>query len=117
MDVWVWLDKENAERMMLALDAFGFGSLGLQTEDFLAPDQVVQLGYPPNRIDIIASLEGVSFDDCYVMREVLELEDTTVNFIDLENLKEQEGDRTLAGPGRFRKPGRLEVIYARARFF
>jgi len=40
VDIWLWLDRENAENMVKALDQFGFGSLGLKAEDFLEPDTV-----------------------------------------------------------------------------
>jgi hypothetical protein len=37
--------------LLQALSGFGFGSLGLKREDFLQPSAVVQLGYPPSRIE------------------------------------------------------------------
>jgi hypothetical protein len=46
IDIWIWLDPENAERIIAALADFGFGSLAIQAEDFTTPDQVIQLGYP-----------------------------------------------------------------------
>lgn len=48
LDIWLWLDRENALQVIAALQHFGFGSLGLTPEDFLTADQIVQLGYPPN---------------------------------------------------------------------
>ena len=54
--------------MVKALDQFGFASLGLKEDDFLVPDQIIQLGYPPNRIDVISTLEGVDFETCYATR-------------------------------------------------
>lgn len=51
LDVWVWLDPDNAQRILAALDDFGFGQLGLTVDDFLAPEMVVQLGREPKRID------------------------------------------------------------------
>ena len=87
IDVWLWLDAANAEKLLQTLDEFGFGSLGLTTEDFLVPDQIIQLGYPPARIDLITTLPGVEFTDCYASRLEIQVENTTVNFIDLENLK------------------------------
>jgi hypothetical protein len=48
---------------MAALDAFGFGGTGLKTEDFEKPDQVIQLGHPPVRVDLITSIEAVSWDE------------------------------------------------------
>ena len=68
MDLWVWLDKSNLKNLIAALKDFGFGSLGLKVEDFLEPETVVQLGYPPNRIDLITSPKGVEFETCYATR-------------------------------------------------
>jgi hypothetical protein len=66
------------------------GSLGLSEEDFLVPDQVVQLGYPPNRIDILVSISGVEFPECYAKREEVSLDGVNVNFIDLDHLKQNK---------------------------
>ena len=90
IDVWIEADKTNAEKLIDALRAFGFGSLGLEAEDFLDPDEIIQLGYPPNRIDLLTALKGVDFDTCYASRIVVEIQDTSVNFIDLENLKKNK---------------------------
>lgn len=90
IDVWIEADKTNAEKLIDALRAFGFGSLGLEAEDFLDPDDLIQLGYPPNRIDLLTALKGVDFDTCYASRIVVEIQDTSVNFIDLENLKKNK---------------------------
>ncbi len=90
LDIWIESSQENGERMILALEQFGFGSLGLTAEDFLIADQIVQLGYPPNRIDILTTLEGVDFTTCYASRISLQIENTRVDFIDLENLKKNK---------------------------
>ena len=88
-DIDVWLDAtpENAARVMDALDAFGFAPLGLTPADFLVADQVIQLGLPPNRIDLHTSLSGVDFADCYPTRVQVDIDGVPVDFIDLENLK------------------------------
>jgi hypothetical protein len=87
MDIWIGRSLENAEWLVAALHQFGFGSLGLTDADFLEPDQVVQLGYPPNRIDIVTSLSGVEFDGCYERRLVVLLDDEPVSFIGLDDLR------------------------------
>lgn len=87
IDVWLWLDPQNAEKITEAIRQFGLGSLGLQAEDFLVIDQIIQLGYPPNRIDLLTSLPGVNFEDCYPERFITEVDGVAVNFIDLKNLK------------------------------
>jgi hypothetical protein len=65
IDIWIWLDAENADKLIEVLDQFGFAALGLKPDDFMTPGQVVQLGYPPSRIDLINSLTGVDFKTCY----------------------------------------------------
>jgi predicted nucleotidyltransferase len=86
LDVWVELSQDNAARLVAALAEFGFGSLGLQDSDFLEPDQVIQLGYPPNRIDVIMTPKGVDFASCYAKRVIGEADGITFNIIDLESL-------------------------------
>lgn len=86
LDVWIDIDRANAENLIKALQKFGFGTMGFKPEDFLNPDEFVQLGYPPNRIDIITSCEGVSFDGCYNKKEQIVIEGLKIYFIDRENL-------------------------------
>ena len=56
LDIFVKPDAANAQRILTALEAFGFASVGLTLGDFERPDQVVQLGVPPVRIDLITSI-------------------------------------------------------------
>lgn len=65
LDIWIDKSSENAAHLIKALEQFGFGSLGLKEEDFKTPRQVIQLGYPPNRIDLLNDPEGVDFENCY----------------------------------------------------
>jgi hypothetical protein len=90
LDVWLWVDEQNAEKMVKALEQFGFASLGLTADDFLEPGTIIQLGYPPNRIDLITKLVGVDFETCYVNRVEEQLDDVILPFIDLDNLKKNK---------------------------
>lgn len=87
LDVWIELSPKNAENIINALEEFGFGSLGLTPEDFLERDQIIQLGYPPNRIDIMTTLKEIQFNDCYKGKVEIQIQGIKINFIDLENLK------------------------------
>jgi hypothetical protein len=69
MDIWVNPDPTNAERVVAALDDFGFGTLGLTEQDFTAPDMVVQLGVVPSRVDILTSISGVSWPEAWLHRQ------------------------------------------------
>jgi len=90
IDIWIGTEKTNAINLINALDEFGFSSLGLKPEDFLDPNNVVQLGNPPNRIDILCDLDGVEFDQCFNNRIIENIEGTPINFIDIINLKKNK---------------------------
>ncbi len=90
LDVWIETSKANATNLVKALDEFGFGSLGLQEKDFMISEQIVQLGNPPNRIDILTSINGVDFESCYASKIEIVIDEVPVNFIDLENLKKNK---------------------------
>lgn len=63
LDIWVKPDNSNAERVVAALDEFGFGTVGLTKNDFSSPGKVIQLGMPPVRIDLVTSLTGVTWKE------------------------------------------------------
>lgn len=105
LDVWIEMTQENATNIMQALQQFGFGSLNLTVEDFLTSDQVIQLGYPPNRIDMITTPDGVDFATCFLTRSEIEVDGVIVNFIDLENLK-----RNKKASGRLQDLADLEKL-------
>jgi hypothetical protein len=86
LDVWVWMDPSNARATVAALTDFGFGSLDLTAEDFQERDTVVQLGYPPQRIDLLTTPDGVDFADCWADRIVVEVGELQIPVIGLDGL-------------------------------
>ena len=87
LDIWLRRDHDNALRVMTALQDFGFGGLGLSVGDFEIPEQVVQLGYPPFRIDLLTDIDGVAFDTAWPSRFEYQLGDLRIPFIGLDALK------------------------------
>lgn len=81
IDIWIENTPENASRLLQVLEEFGFGSLGLKVEDFLEPDTIIQLGYAPNRIDLLTSIPASEFSKCYEQRVDAEIEGILVHFI------------------------------------
>lgn len=81
MDIWVRPDSVNAKRVMVALDEFGFGSVGLQASDFESPHKVIQLGVPPVRVDIITSLTGLFWEEAFTSRVVGKYGNVPVHYI------------------------------------
>jgi hypothetical protein len=51
-----------------ALEDFGFESVGLSAADFEKPDNVIQLGVPPVRVDVVTSLTGISWENAFENR-------------------------------------------------
>ena len=86
IDFWVRPTPDNIARLLNALDDFGFGSLGLVASDFTV-DNVIQLGQPPRRIDLMTAIDGVSFETCFARRERIELAGVRLSIIGLEDFK------------------------------
>lgn len=87
LDVWVWTDPSNTERVVGALEEFGFGGLGLTPSDFEEPDVVVQLGREPQRIDILTFATGLAFIDAYEHRVLIDVGGLSVPFISVDDLR------------------------------
>ena len=90
IDIWIWLNKENSEKIIKTLREFGFDSLDLTSEDFMQSGTVIQLGKQPNRIDLLTSVTGLDFDECYSSRDEIDIDDTKVCFVDKENFKKNK---------------------------
>lgn len=86
IDFFVRATPENAKRVLDVLVAFGFGSIPVTVDDLTNPDRVVQLGRPPNRIDLLTSISGVTFDEAWSSRVRGALGTDEVDFIGRETL-------------------------------
>jgi hypothetical protein len=87
IDIWLWVDNTNAENIITSLNEFGFNLPGLSKEDFLKKGNVIQLGYPPNRIDLLTEVSGLDFASVYPDKVEVVIDKIKLNFIDIENLK------------------------------
>ena len=86
LDIYVKPDHENAGRIVAALSAFGFASLGLTEGDFDHPDQVIQLGVAPVRVDLLTSITGLSWEEVFASCVPSYYGDVPVNYIGREEL-------------------------------
>ena len=86
IDFFIRPTRENAAAALATLRGFGFGSLDITLEDLSKPDQVIQLGVMPNRIDIITSVSGVDFASAWSGRVFGHIDGTAVQFIGREEL-------------------------------
>ena len=68
LDIFIEPTAGNASSVIEALADFGFGGLGLKAADFVPPGNIIQLGVPPNRVDLITVIDGVSFEEAWAGR-------------------------------------------------
>lgn len=81
LDVFIEPGAENARRILEALQDFGFGNVGLTVADFSAPGRIVQLGVPPNRVDLMTSIDSVTFGDAWSGRVAGKFGSQSVNYL------------------------------------
>ena len=87
IDIWIPRDPGTAGRMVAALRDFGFNVPALSPDLFARPDQVIRLGVPPVRIELLTSIAGVEFEECVGRAVETTVDDVTVRIIGLEDLK------------------------------
>lgn len=85
MDIWVNATQQNAERLVVVFGAFGFN--GVSSEIFLRESQVIRMGVPPLRIEVLTSISGVSFSECFSGKAIAVIDEVKVNLISLHHLK------------------------------
>ncbi len=86
IDFWFWMTKPNVENLIEVIKDFGFSNLKLGVADFMSPEIIIQLGYEPYRIDLLAEVEGVDFEACFKRRTKAELDGVKVNFLSIQDL-------------------------------
>lgn len=87
IDIWVALNRSNAAKLVNVLQRFRFNSPDLSVEMFLERERIVRLGVPPFRIEILTTISGVNFAECYAERIVDVMDEVEINFIHLKYLK------------------------------
>ena len=65
LDVLLEPSPDNAGRVVAAIEEFGFSGLGIGIEDFSVPGRILQLGVAPNRIDLVTSIDAISFEEAW----------------------------------------------------
>ena len=87
MDIWIAMHSDNADRIVTVLKEFGFDPPELSPDIFLKEWQIIRLGVPPVRIEIVTTISGVNFNECYAERVTDVLDGMEVNLISLKHIK------------------------------
>ncbi len=105
IDIFVEPTPDNGERLVHALEDFGFSGLGLTAADFSTPGPIVQLGVAPNRVDLLTMIDGVTFDEAWNGRVAGTYGSAPVSYIGLEEFK-----RNKRASGRSQDLADLEAL-------
>lgn len=87
MDIWVSRTEENARKLVAVLEAFGFSDAASARRAFTQEGQVIRMGVPPLRIEVIDSASGVDFDACHAQRIEGDVDGVRVSILSLNDLK------------------------------
>lgn len=87
MDIWIAIHPDNARRVVDALNDFGFSLSTDDTSLFMQENKITRMGVPPLRLEILTTISGVTFAECYAQRRVSVIDGIEVKLISLEDLK------------------------------
>ena len=107
LDIWIAIGQQNAQRVAQVLREFGFPQADAAA--FLEPRKIIRMGVPPVRLEILTSISGVEFAECYNRRLAVELDGAPVNLIHLDDLK-----RNKQASGRLKDRLDLEQLARRS---
>lgn len=105
LDIFFRSNAENAERMLVALKAFGFSSPQITVQSLTQPNQVHYFGRPPLRIDLLNTISGLSFDEAWEGRTLISQEGCSFCVPDLSALL-----RNKETAGRAKDQGDIELL-------
>lgn len=65
IDFFYRKSKANVESLCIALEDFGAPANVIDSEVLLTPDTVTQFGQAPHRVDLLNTIDGVTFDKAW----------------------------------------------------
>jgi len=90
IDIWIAISEDNAHKTVKALKEFGFDAPDLKYKLFLEKGRNIRMGNPPLRIEILTSIDGVEFYECYKNKKTVTIDNIEINFISLPDLKKNK---------------------------
>jgi hypothetical protein len=96
LDILLRPSPENAEKISAVLTKFGFAESGFKPSDFIEPDQMIQLGRVPNRIDLMTGISGVATSEAFATKISAELSELPVFILSKDLLIQNK--RAVARP-------------------
>ena len=86
IDLWIMPDPENAIIVLQALEDFGAPCGSLSPDDLQKEGLIFQIGVAPRRIDILTSVDGLTFEDAFAHSSIIEIEGIPVQVLSTADL-------------------------------
>lgn len=86
IDIWIAMTDANAAVVVKALHRFGFTHGEATADLFMEPRNVIRMGFPPMRIEILNQIDGVNFDACYARHTLGRIEGISIPIISMADL-------------------------------
>lgn len=81
IDIFYDISEDNSQKLFSAIKEFWDNNIpGIKSKDEFTSSQIVQFGLPPNRVDLMNEIDGVSFNECWVNREKTEYQNKNKTF-------------------------------------
>ena len=90
MDIWVMTSPENAAKVVQVLQDFGIPKADELQPIFLLEKRVLGMGMPPYKIEVVTTIDGVSFEECYANRVSVEIEGVNIPYLSLSDLRKNK---------------------------
>ena len=84
IDFLVSIENNNLENLEKALLAFGAPPVDI--EHFKEKGNVIRIGSSPIQIDIIHEADGINIDDCYLRKEIINVEGIDISVVSRSDL-------------------------------
>jgi hypothetical protein len=86
LDLWIGMDIKNAEKVIKALEKFSGAPVETTAQRLASPGSFIVFGREPQRVDILADIDGCDFEECYTRRVRTSRQGFTISVISLEDL-------------------------------
>ncbi len=87
IDVWIAINENNAQKLINVFSDFGMISNEITPDLFQTPGNIVRMGVPPMRIEVLNKIDGVEFSKCYTNRKDIIIDGVPVKLISLSDLR------------------------------
>lgn len=105
MDIWVLTSTDNATKVVKTLKDFGVPQADELRPIFLLEKRVLGMGIPPYKIEVVTTIDGVSFEECFLNRKTVEIEGVEIPYLSLSDLRKNK-----KASGRFKDLNDLEHL-------